>query len=87
MAYVLPESAGKAYKLLTGYGYAGSNYSYMEMWTPSVSSTIEGILEWFNPFAEMLWPWARVALAIILIFGIIGFVIYFFVHAAKSHRS
>jgi len=58
----------------------------MEMWTPSVSSTIEGILEWFNPFAEMLWPWARIALGIILIFGIIGFLIAQFRKASSSHH-
>lgn len=43
--------------------------------TPSVTTTLTGISDWFNPIFGDFWNWGLVAIGVILAFGIISWLI------------
>lgn len=45
---------------------------------PSPTTTFSGIAEWFNPLFEEFYPWALLAIGVILTFSVIAWVIHMF---------
>lgn len=52
--------------------------------TPAVTTTLNGIAEWFNPLFSDFWNWGLIAIGVSLVFMIIGWLISHF-HKGVQH--
>jgi len=43
--------------------------------TPAVTTTLQGIADWFNPIFSDFWNWGLIAIGVILAFGVIAWLI------------
>lgn len=46
--------------------------------TPVVTTTLQGIADWFNPLFADFWGWGLIAIGVSLVFAVIGWLIRHF---------